>query len=103
MRKLLLGFAALTVLAISCDKDKDYQKATVIDTGDVTKQGCGYVLRMADGKEEKPEYLESAYQHNNLKVLVKIHSSGVLDTCRFETPRKFYERVYIDEIKKDIN
>lgn len=103
MRKLLLGFAALTVLAISCDKDKEYQKATVIDTGDVTKQGCGYILRMADGKEEKPEYLESAYQHNNLKVLVKIHSSGVLDTCRFETPRKFYERVYIDDIKKDIN
>ena len=60
MRKLLLGFAALTVLAISCDKDKEYQKATVIDTGDVTKQGCGYILRMADGKEEKPEYLESA-------------------------------------------
>ena len=103
MRKLLLGFAALTVLAISCDKDKEYQKATVIDTGDVTKQGCGYILRMADGKEEKPEYLESAYQHNNLKVLVKIHSSGVLDTCRFETPRKFYERVYIDDIMKDIN
>ena len=103
MRKLLLGFAALTVLAISCDKDKEYQKATVIDTGDVTKQGCGYILRMADGKEEKPEYLESAYQHNNLKVLVKIHSSGVLDTCRYETPRKFYERVYIDDIKKDIN
>ena len=103
MRKLLLGFAALTVLAISCDKDKEYQKATVIDTGDVTKQGCGYILRMADGKEEKPEYLESAYQHNNLKVLVKIHSSGVLDTCRFETPRKFYERVYIDDIKKDIH
>ena len=103
MRKLLLGFGALTVLAISCDKDKEYQKATVIDTGDVTKQGCGYILRMADGKEEKPEYLESAYQHNNLKVLVKIHSSGVLDTCRFEVPRKFYERVYIDDIKKDIN
>jgi hypothetical protein len=103
MRKIMLGFAALTVLAISCDKDKEYQKATVIDTGDVTKQGCGYVLRMEDGKEEKPEYLESAYQHNNLKVLVKIHSSGVLDTCRFETPRKFYERVYIDDIKKDIN
>jgi hypothetical protein len=103
MRKFIIGFVTLTVLAISCKKDKDFQRATVIDTGDITKEGCGYILRLEDGKEEKPEYLPSDYQHNDLKVLIKIHSSGVLDTCRFETPRKFYERVYIDEIKKDIN
>ena len=103
MRKLILGFAALTVFAVSCEKDKDYLSATVVDTSDVTKEGCGYILRMADGKEEKPEYLPSDFQHNNLKVKVKIHSSGVLDTCRFETPRKFYERVYIDDIKRDLD
>lgn len=103
MHKILLGIATIAVLAISCKKDKDYTRATIIDTGDITVDGCGYILRMEDGKEEKPEYLSSAFQHNNMKVKVKIHSSGVLDTCRFETPRKFYERVYIDDIKQDID
>jgi hypothetical protein len=103
MRKLLLGIAAVTILAISCEKDKDFLRATVIDTGDITTEGCGYVLRMADGKEELPVYLPSDFQHGNMKVKVKIHSSGILDTCRFETPLKFYERVYIDDIKKDLD
>ena len=103
MRKYLLGAALLTVLAVSCKKDKDFIKATIVDTGDITVDGCGYVLRMEDGKDEKPEYLPSAFQHNGLKVLVKIHSSGVLDTCHFAPPHIFYEKVYIDEIKRDIN
>lgn len=103
MRKYLLGTALLALLAVSCKKDKGFENATILDTGDVTVDGCGYLLRFDDGREEKPEYLESNYQHNGMKVLVKYHSSGVLDTCQFAVPRKFFERIYIDEIKKDIN
>ena len=103
MRKSILGVVAFVLFAISCEKDKDYLRATVIDTGDITTEGCGYVLRMPDGKEELPVYLPSNFQHGNMKVKVKIHSSGILDTCRFETPLKFYERVYIDDIKKDLD
>ena len=86
MRKFLLGAVTLTLLAVSCKKDKDYTRATVIDSGDITADGCGWLLRMPDGKYEKPEYVPSAFQHNNLKVKVKIHSSGVLDTCRSIPP-----------------
>lgn len=109
MRKFLLGIASLAVIGIaSCDKDKDFSRATVIDTGDITADsnaidGCGYILRLPDGTEERPEYMPSAFQHNGLKVKVKFHSSGVLDTCRFLPPRKFYERVYIDDIKQDLD
>lgn len=103
MRKVLLGAAILATIAVSCKKDKDYVNAVVMDTGDVTVDGCGYLLRFDDGREEKPEYLPSAFQHNGLKVKVKYHSSGVLDTCQFAVPRKFFERVYIDDIKKDID
>jgi hypothetical protein len=103
MRKYLLGTAVLLTLAVSCKKDKGYIKATIVDTGDITADGCGYVLRMEDGKDEKPEYLPSAFQHNGMKVLVKIRSSGVLDTCQFAPPHVFFEKVYIDEIKKDVN
>lgn len=102
MRKYFLGFAILATLAVSCKKDKGFIKATVIDTGDITTDGCGYILRYEDGNTDKPDYLPSDYQHNNLKVLVKVHSSGILDTCSFSTPRKFYQLIYIDDIKKDL-
>ena len=103
MRKFLLGVATFTVLAVSCKKDKDYSKATVLDTGDITADGCGWVLRMEDGKFEKPDYLPSAFQHDNFKVKVKFHSSGILDTCRSLPPHDFYEVIIIDDIKKDID
>ena len=74
-----------------------------MDTGDVTADGCGWVLRMEDGKIEKPEYVPSAFQHNNLKVKVRYHSSGVLDTCQSLPPHDFFERIIIDDIKKDID
>lgn len=101
MRKHLLGAAIITLLATSCEKDKDFTEATVMDTGDITEEGCGYLLRLNDGREEKPEYLPSAYQHNDLQVKVKYHSTGVLDTCQFTIPRKFFERIAIDEIKRN--
>ena len=103
MRKMLLGVVTLVFLAISCKKDKDLAKATVIDTGDVTVDGCGWLLRMEDGKMEKPDYLPSAYQHDNMKVKVKFHSVGILDTCKSLPPHQFYEMVAIDDIKRDID
>ncbi|MBS1588629.1 MAG: hypothetical protein JSS78_09835 [Bacteroidetes bacterium] len=103
MRKFLPAIVLLTTLAVSCKKDKNYSKAVVIDSGDVTNNGCGWLLRMDDGKYEKPVYVPSAFQHNNLKVKVKMHSSGILDTCRSIPPYDFYEQVIIDDIKNDLN
>ncbi len=102
MRKYILAVAAMTVFAVSCEKDKDFVSATVVDTGDITSDGCGYVLKMADGKYEKPYLLPSAYQHNDLKVKVKIKHSGILDTCQYQPPHQFFELVYVEDIKKDI-
>ncbi len=103
MRKFLLGAVTLTLLAVSCKKDKDYTRATVIDSGDITADGCGWLLRLEDGKLEKPEYVPGNFLHNNLKVKVKFHSTGVLDTCRSTPPYDFFEQVAIDDIKRDID
>lgn len=102
MRKYLLGAALLTLTVTACKKDKDFVRATILDSGDITVDGCGYLLRLEDGREEKPQYLPSAYQHNGMQVLVKYHSTGILDTCEFTAPRKFFELVDIDDIKKRI-
>ena len=101
MRKVLLVLTAATFMATTCEKDKGYVSATVIATGDITQEGCGYLLKMTDGKLEKPYQLPSAFQHNDLKVKVKLKASGILDTCQFEPPHSFYELVYVEDIKKD--
>ena len=62
MRKYLLGAALLSMFAVSCNPDKDLVKATVIDSGDIAKNGCGYLLRLENGTEFKPNYIPSAYQ-----------------------------------------
>jgi hypothetical protein len=103
MRKYLLSAGLLILTATACNKDKNYTHAIIMDTGDVTADGCGYLLRFDDGREEKPQYLPSAFQHNGLEVLVKYHSTGILDTCEYAAPRKFFELVSIDDIKKKLD
>lgn len=100
MRKYLLGAAMITVIASACNKDRNYTRATILDSGDVTVDGCGYLLRLEDGREEKPQALPSAYQHNGIQVLVKYRYTGINDTCEYAAPRKFFELVEIQDIKR---
>lgn len=102
MRKIILGVFTFSLIAISCKKDKNYTSATIVDTGDISINGCGYLIRLGDGREEKPLYLPSAYQHDGLKVLVRFHNTGIMDTCRNIPPREFYDQVVVDEIKRDL-
>lgn len=104
MRKYLFGIVCLLVLAASCKKDKDMRNATVSDTGDVANGGCGYVLKMDDdGSLKKPKYLPSAYQHDGIKVKVKIHADGEGDVCRTYPTHEFIEIIEIVDIKKNID
>ncbi len=102
MRKIILGVFTLSLISISCSKDKNYTSATIVDTGDISLNGCGYLIRLADGREEKPLYLPSSFQHDGLKVLVKYHNTGIMDTCRNIPPREFYDQVVVDDIKRDL-
>lgn len=103
MRKYLLSAGLLILTATACKKDNNYTHAVIMDTGDITADGCGYLLRLDDGREEKPQYLPSAFQHDGLEVYVKYRSTGILDTCEYSAPRKFFELVSIDDIKKKLN
>ena len=82
MRKYLLYASFVTLLFASCDKDKDMKKATVINTGDVAKGGCGYILKLDEtGQELRPIYLDSRYQHDGTKVKVKYDTNGESQVC----------------------
>jgi|SRR5690606_1122635 len=93
----LLSFALLGIAA--CNTDKDMVKATVINSGDITAQGCGYVLELEDQALVQPIYLPGAYQHDGLKVKVAYEHTGIQDTCTFGTV--IYDLVDITKIKND--
>jgi hypothetical protein len=99
MRHLLL-LAAFSLLAVtSCKKyDDGYTQALVIYGGDLTVNGCGWLLRLTDGTLIKPVQLESAFQHDSLGVLVKYYNTGNQTNC---VPQHPYDIVGIDEIKRD--
>ncbi|HRP90185.1 MAG TPA: hypothetical protein PKX92_09100 [Edaphocola sp.] len=99
MKKYLLLGIACSFLAVSCDPDRRLVNATVIDTGNITGDGCGYLFVLPDSAYLKPTYLDAAYQHNGLKVKIQYTFSGELDTCEFGS--KVYEMVTVKKIKKD--
>ena len=99
IHQYVIALVSSVFILASCDKKNDKVKATVIDTQDLTiATGCGYILLLEDGAYVKPSYLPSAYQHNNMKVEVKYHHTGIIDTCDFGT--KIYDRASITDIKK---
>src|SRR5690606_408015 len=101
MRKYLLGAALLTFLfAAACNKDRNYTHAMILDSGDVTTEGCGYLLLLENGEEKKPVSLPSAFQHNGIQVLVKYNETGIRDTCEFAPPRKYFDMISIEDIKR---
>lgn len=103
MRKYLLCAALLALLAPSCTKDKDMKKATVVDSGDISAGGCGYLLRIEeDGSEIRPKYLPSAYQHDGQKVKVKF-TTGEGYVCNTHPTKKFITDAEILDIKRDLD
>lgn len=104
MRKYLIGaFALLAVFVVACKKDKNMVNATVVDTGDIAKDGCGFLLQLgSDGSLLRPKYIPSAFQYNGLKVKVKLNRDGEGETCNTYPTKKFYEVVELIDIKKDL-
>ncbi|RQO31989.1 hypothetical protein DBR32_04090 [Taibaiella sp. KBW10] len=100
MKKIVLAFGILGLSLASCHSDKNLVEAEVVDTGDISSDGCGYLLRLNDSALLKPLDLPSAYHHNGLAVKIEYSYSGKKDTCNYGP--KVYEMVNITKIKKDI-
>jgi hypothetical protein len=97
IKRYSLALGALLLFAASCKNDKDLVNATVVDTGDITNVGCGYLLRLEDSAFVQPDYLPSNCQHGGLAVKVKYTHTGVQDTCKFGSV--VYDLVSIQKIK----
>lgn len=100
MRPFLLLAAASLIAFASCKKyDDGFTRAQVIYAGDLTTNGCGYLLRFQDGTLVKPVYLASAYQLDSVGVLIKYYPAGTQTNC---VPQHPYDMIGIEEIKRDL-
>lgn len=94
----LFVLAVAVISIVSCKKDDDFVHARIVDTGDITYEGCGYVLKLDDSALLKPVYLPSAYQHDQLEVRVKYKHTGLLDTCQYGSV--IYDMVNVSDIER---
>lgn len=96
-----IALLGLSIIALaSCDKYKDYLDATVVHTGNITADGCGYLLSIEGDGMVKPVHLPSAYQHDGMKVKVKYTHNRVIDTCIDGTSNRIFELADISDIVK---
>ncbi|MBS1778231.1 MAG: hypothetical protein JST70_02830 [Bacteroidetes bacterium] len=103
MRKYVLGtFLALSVLTVACKKNKNMINATVVDSGDIANNGCGYLLKLDDdGTLLRPRYMPSAYQHDGMRVKVKLNRDGEGEICNTYPTKKFLEVADLTDIIKN--
>ena len=82
MKKVL--FAGLLVLFFACTKDRSCQdcdtesgfvNATIIDSGPIASDGCGWVVKFGDDKFYHPDELADEFRENNLSVKICYESS----------------------------
>ncbi len=98
-RKLIVALAVCSALGIlSCKKDSNFVDAMIVDTGDITYEGCGYLLKLNNNELLKPLYLPGAYQHDGLEVKVKYEHTDLRDTCNYGT--KIYDMVNVSDIQR---
>jgi len=79
-------FILCCVLLLACNKDdvagtKFSDKATVIDTGEVAVDGCGWVILSEDSTIYHPNNLPDAFKQNNLEVQVDYYKTHDSFTC----------------------
>lgn len=100
MRSKSFCLIALFALFLgSCKKDDDgFVNAVVVDSGDMSSQGCGYLLQLSNGDVLKPYELKSAYRHNGLEVQIKYHLSDIFETCGVGQSAE-YNLIIIDDVK----
>jgi len=77
-------FIVLAALLFSCTKDKSCQEcntesgfvnATIIDSGPIETDGCGWVVKLGDDKFYHPDTLEDEFKQNNLSVRICYESA----------------------------
>lgn len=106
MRKYLYGAAVLMVIAAGCKQDRNLTKATIVDTGDIASEGCGYILELDEGGTKlRPRNLPSNFQHGGLKVKVKYDRdpSHTTERCRINNDYFSMEVIDLTVIKRDLD
>lgn len=105
MRKYLFSALLLALVAVvSCNKDKNLVRATVVDTGDLAAGGCGYLLKLeGEDKPVRPSNLPTAYMHDGYKVKVKFDRDGGGEVCSVYPKYEFIEVIQLTIIKTDLD
>ena len=104
MRKYIFCALIIALVAVSCNRNKNLVKATVVDSGDIALDGCGYLLKI-EGEDRlmRPSNLPTAYMHDGYKVKIKFDSDGGGEVCAVYPKYEFIEIIQLTVIKPDLD
>lgn len=98
MRALIPALLLSVLLLAGCSKKySDYKKAVVVNSGDITPSGCGYILAVDGIGLMKPSNMPSGFTHDSLRVLIKYHSTGAT-VCSFSGANMEIETIDLEDI-----
>lgn len=98
MRAFLPALLLSVFLFTGCTKKySDYKKAIVVNSGNITPEGCGYILAVDGVGMMKPENMPSGFTHDQLPVLIKYHSTGAT-VCSASGSNMEIETIEIEDI-----
>jgi len=68
-------FLLLFAVPVSCKKDGNLltANATIIDTGSVAVDGCGWLIKLNDNTTYEATNLATDFQKNNLQIRISYH------------------------------
>lgn len=85
----LLTFLLLSSLVLAsciksyhCDYDPSVD-ATILWTGDLSYDGCDWIVRVDPSTSYHPQSLDTAFQHDGLKVKIIFSKTGQHFICGF--------------------
>jgi hypothetical protein len=83
--KMILIVLFSAAIIVSCKKDTNLlaSDATIINTGPVAVDGCGWLIKLTNDSVYNATNLDTVYQKQNLKVTIAYHLLTTKFHCGF--------------------
>ncbi len=94
-------FLLLFAIPVSCKKDANLltANATIIDTGSVAVDGCGWLIKLNDSTTYEATNLSADYQKNNLQVNISYYLLTTKFQCGDSPPGGGITQIELKSIK----
>jgi hypothetical protein len=95
-------FLLFFAIPVSCKKDANLltANATIVDTGSIAADGCGWLIKLNDSTTYQAINLSTDYQKNNLQVSISYYLLTTKFQCGYSPPGGGITQIELKSIKQ---